>query len=155
MISFYEYFFIESFNFVPPKIKEFDSGDKIKEYYFSLGEKSEYKVLFLNDNGIISVYFENISDEINTHSMGITGTGNALKVFSTVIYLMEKYVKENSNTKSVTFQAAKEDKNRAKLYNRMISSFAKKKNFMVDISDTPEYVEYTLTLPHENSDNLP
>lgn len=53
----------------------------------------------------------------------LTGAGNPLKVFSTVLAVISKWISDNQQIKYIHFSADKSEQSRVKLYNRMINQF--------------------------------
>jgi hypothetical protein len=60
----------------------------------------------------------------------ITGTGNAIKVFSTVVEMVMQVVKANPNTLEIMFESVTSEPSRMKLYDRLVKIFAKKTGFV-------------------------
>jgi len=80
---------------------------------------------------------------------GITGTGNAFQIFSTVIEIIRAFVQKH-NPKTIIFES--HDSSRTKLYDRIIKELAKEWN--VETEDGPQGRIYILTrgsaTPNEN-----
>jgi hypothetical protein len=65
-------------------------------------------------------------DERFTGTSDITGTGNALLVFSTVIEIINHFISTRNGLDSISFSAHQNEPTRIKLYNRMAQYYAKK-----------------------------
>jgi hypothetical protein len=77
------------------------------------------------------------------HSYGITGTGNEVKVFSTVINIIKQWLAMPSNNDVQLIHISAKEPSRTKLYKRMIGSLAKGKKVWELITQDPEDEKYT------------
>ena len=73
----------------------------------------------------------------------ITGTGNEIKVFSTVVDIIQNWISRNPNEQLVYISA--KEPSRVKLYRRMVNSFAKGKKVweLVSTDDEKPAENYT------------
>ena len=78
----------------------------------------------------------------------ITGSGNAFKVFSTVINIVRIFLKELKSSgiqfKRIIFLAEKSKPSRVKLYNKLVKTLSKSNNLNYDIKEGKETVSYYL-----------
>ena len=89
---------------------------------------------------------------------GITGTGNAYEVFSTVMKIIVDFVKER-NPESFAFESTKHNPSRVKLYRRMCNSLkdlCPNYSFEESEADNPnyKYVTFTFTRKDRLSEKL-
>ena len=78
------------------------------------------------------------------YNLGITNKGDAFEIFSTVIAMLHDFIKQMSPMK-ITFSASKDDRNRAKLYKRMISKFIGMISYTVDVHDNGQDIDFVLS----------
>lgn len=80
------------------------------------------------------------------HPAGILGSGDAMRVFATVIDGI-KYITGQAELDSLTFDADKDLPSRVKLYNRMVKKLGNEigYNAKIDATSDKEVVLYTLT----------
>jgi hypothetical protein len=83
-------------------------------------------------------------------SQGVTGEGDAQRIFATVLSTIQKFIKEH-NPWRLTFSATKDvepgqnSESRAKLYNRLVDRYAAAWGYDALINDLGDQVEYELT----------
>ena len=77
------------------------------------------------------------------HSDGITGTGNEVKVFSTVINIIQQWLAKPYNNDVQLIHISSKEPSRTKLYKRMISSLAKGKKVWELVTQDPGDEKYT------------
>ena len=123
-------------------------------------EKSEHddydSLVQLPDGSHLSVMFNNQGDgEYQVEfwrgpSQGVTGEGDAQRIFATVLSTIQKFIKEH-NPWRLTFSATKDvepgqnSESRAKLYNRLVDRYAAAWGYDALINDLGDQVEYELT----------
>ena len=95
------------------------------------GKFLEYEVfIYLGGNNyverkdMIEVLFQ-VSRADSTKTDEITGTGNAFKIFSTVLKIIKKEIKDDPNIKIINFGAKSKEKSRIKLYNHFVDNLEK------------------------------
>lgn len=101
-------------------------------------------VMAMLDNDIhpIAIEFELYNDDhAGTHD--ITGTGNEVKVFSTVASIIQQWVWRSTDTQLV-YIAAKEP-SRIRLYKRLVNTFAKGKKIW-ELRDTDNFTYWIVKL---------
>lgn len=77
---------------------------------------------------------------------GITGTGNALEVFGTVMACIRDYVSK-ARPASIRFSAS--EPSRIRLYNRLANNVAKELGWELTTNKSPMYgMQYTLSAPN-------
>lgn len=118
-----------------------------KHYIFLVTQKDEkeleYRVIifFEDDDGELTKDSDATSMEVmflvksrastkgvlnlSTATDKITGTGNAFKVFSTVLNIMKKELKEHPNISKIVFASEEKEKSRVKLYNHFVDNIEK------------------------------
>ena len=79
--------------------------------------------------------------------VGITGKGDAFRVFATVIEGIKDIVSRGKTLNVIRFDSFKDLPTRVRLYDRLVKVLARKIGFKADIDKTsdPEVVLYTLT----------
>jgi hypothetical protein len=123
-------------------------------------EKSEHddydSLVQLPDGSHLSVMFNNQGDgEYQVEfwrgpSQGVTGEGDAQRIFATVLSTIQRFIKEH-NPWRLTFSATKDvepgqnSESRAKLYNRLVDRYAAAWGYDALINDLGDQVEYELT----------
>lgn len=92
-------------------------------FYFDTENGQEYKVELGRAGKAVEVsfYARGQSDE---HKTGVTGTGNASKVFGTVVNIVKDYVTKN-NIRTILFTANNNQPSRVRLYNTLASKVDK------------------------------
>lgn len=99
---------------------------------FKTSEGNEYSVVFIRNDAVdkTEIQFGWRNPEEKTLETGITGTGDSLRVFSTVLHAFRAYLNQHSDdptTNHIEFSALKYEHERGsarpKLYDRMISQF--------------------------------
>lgn len=100
-------------------IADFTVNDKTYEFSAAFHADEE-------DWGI-EFYFEDTKE--NKIKSGITGTGDELLIFSTVLKIIDKFIKEK-NYPNISFSA--EEPSRKKLYDRMIKILSSKYGYKLD-----------------------
>ena len=97
------------------------------------------------DNNIypIGIEFELYNDDHNgTHD--ITGTGNEIKVFSTVASVVKQWIWDSRKDVQLVYIAAKEP-SRIKLYRRLVNTFSKGKKVW-ELKDDVNYTYWVVKL---------
>jgi hypothetical protein len=123
-------------------------------------EKSEHddydSLVQLPDGSHLSVMFNNQGDgEYQVEfwrgpSQGVTGEGDAQRIFATVLSTIQRFIKEH-NPWRLTFSATKDvepgqnSESRAKLYNRLVDRYAAAWGYDAYNEDHGDQVEYELT----------
>jgi len=123
-------------------------------------EKSEHddydSLVQLPDGSHLSVMFNNQGDgEYQVEfwrgpSQGVTGEGDAQRIFATVLSTIQRFIKEHTPWR-LTFSATKDvepgqnSESRAKLYNRLVDRYAAAWGYDALINDLGDQVEYELT----------
>jgi hypothetical protein len=88
-------------------------------YFFETEDGVEYKVYF-SGNNLVEVAFNASTDGGDTWKTTMIGTGNASKVFGTVIKIIQEYVAVQQ-PKALYFTADKDERGRVSLYKRLAS----------------------------------
>ncbi len=88
-------------------------------YFFETEDGVEYKVYF-SGNNLVEVAFNASTDGGDTWKTTMIGTGNANKVFGTVIKIIQEYVAIHQ-PKALYFTADKDERGRVSLYKRLAS----------------------------------
>ncbi len=88
-------------------------------YFFETEDGVEYKVYF-SGNNLVEVAFNASTDGGDTWKTTMIGTGNANKVFGTVIKIIQEYVAVQQ-PKALYFTADKDERGRVSLYKRLAS----------------------------------
>lgn len=82
-----------------------------------------------------------------SHSIDATGEGDAYKIFATVLYAIQKFIKERS-PEMIFFSGEKgntgTNPSRTKLYTRMVQKFARQLGYNAYIEDQGDMVQYEL-----------
>lgn len=102
--------------------------EKKLQYNFSLPKGGNVVVSFEHHFGdkITEVEFSRRSNELNaSHSMEVTGEGDAIRILSTVLAIIKEFCSEYK-PKKITFTAAITDKNesRSRVYEKMLQRHA-------------------------------
>ena len=84
----------------------------------------KYTKHILNIKKYWTIDFSKESGYDSSSSFDITGSGNAQRVFATVLVIIKDFIKREKKPQFLFFSA--ENKSRVKLYNRMIKVFASK-----------------------------
>lgn len=129
-------------------------------YPHEIQQKSEFgdydTLVRLPDGKYLEIMFNNEGNDewqVEFHrnnSQGITGEGDAQRIFATVLNAIQKFVKEH-NPWRLIFSASKEDadigstESRAKLYNRLVQRYAAAWGYDNHIEDQGDQVVYELT----------
>jgi GNAT superfamily N-acetyltransferase len=129
-------------------------------YAVDLSDESEHgdydSLVQLPDGSYLTVMFNNQgNDEYQVEfwrgpSQGVTGEGDAQRIFATVLNTIQKFIKEH-NPWRLTFSATKDvepgqnSESRAKLYNRLVDRYAAAWGYDALINDLGDQVEYELT----------
>jgi len=129
-------------------------------YAVDLSDESEHgdydSLVQLPDGSYLTVMFNNQgNDEYQVEfwrgpSQGVTGEGDAQRIFATVLNTIQKFIKEH-NPWRLTFSATKDvepgqnSESRAKLYNRLVDRYARTWGYDALINDLGDQVEYELT----------
>ena len=92
-------------------------------YFFETEDGVEYKVYFGGQN-LVEVSFNASTDGGETWESAMIGTGNANKVFGTVIKIVQEYV-EVQQPRALYFTADKDERGRVSLYKRLASNVSK------------------------------
>jgi len=160
-MKFKEFFYLEAFDYVPENINKTlkDRGKEVDiSYEFSIGRLT-YDVVFSiqKDTKSTSFLFSNTNEEYEEHPMSILNTGEkgaSQKVFGAVINIFNQFITQYIRyVKDVYFIANKNDKNRARLYDRFVTTGFIKNNFDVDIDDRDAIRKYILTPKINANDN--
>ena len=92
-------------------------------YFFEIGE-TKYMVLFTykhhTNHPLTEFEFGSNTPSGDPYTVSLTGGGNAIKVFSTVITIMKEYIAKNQ-PEVIEFSA--KEPSRVKLYNRLLGGF--------------------------------
>lgn len=98
---------------------EYRPGKNPGIFYFDTDDGSEYKVKFGKAGKAVEVAFF-ARGEGDAHKFGLTGTGNAGKIFGTVVQIVKDYI---AQTKPMTllFTATNSEPSRVKLYKMLAS----------------------------------
>lgn len=151
---------IKSKGIVSRKIQEqgvteaFDQPYKLK---WEKGEFGDYDALAMLDDGTnLSIMFNKEDDDSwmvefwRGASQSVTGEGDAQRIFATVLYAIEKFIKKEKPN-SVTFSASKEvepgqnAQSRARLYDRLVQRYAKALGYRSFRAETGSTVHYELS----------
>lgn len=97
-----------------------------------------------NDIFPIGIEFELLYGRHRVPSQEITGTGNEIKVFSTVTSIIQQWLWRTTDTQLV-YLSAKEP-SRTKLYRRMVNSFAKGKKVWELVNSDDGYTYWVVKL---------
>lgn len=92
------------------------------DYVFKNNKGSQFTISFTKDEpSVVSVSFSNdeYHDDPDKSSIGITGSGDAFRVFATVADAIKKYLAKNPEIEKVEFAADSDEKSRIKLYDSM------------------------------------
>jgi len=129
-------------------------------YSADLSDESEHgdydSLTQLPDGSYLTVMFNNQGDDEyqvefwRGPSQGVTGEGDAQRIFATVLNTIQRFIKEH-NPWRLTFSATKDvepgqnSESRAKLYNRLVDRYAAAWGYDALINDLGDQVEYELT----------
>lgn len=114
----------------PPEMYEYEFiNDQGIRYIIEIGETNNKRYYF---------QFQALEDKEGIpyeHPQNKLGTGDAFKVFSTVVKALEDFLKNNTNFRLIEFSA--ESKSRRKLYEKMVSTIASRYNldYKIDKSE--------------------
>lgn len=106
------------------KTYDFTGGEEhYVEFTTPKGRKMTFKVAWVNKNPT-TFEMEFADDEANRYEdrFGITGKGDQLAIFATVLEMAQKFIQQNPNT--VLYMSA-EEPSRIKLYESMMRRFVK------------------------------
>ncbi len=92
-------------------------------YYFETDDGVKYRVYF-SGNSFLEVSFNASTDGGMTWKSTMIGTGDAYKVFGTIIKIVQEYV-EVHQPKALYFTADKDERGRVSLYKKLASSVDK------------------------------
>lgn len=92
-------------------------------FYFETDDGVEYKVFF-SGNNLVEIAFNASTDGGETWKSTMIGTGDAYKVFGTIIKIIQEYV-EVHQPKAMYFTADKDERGRVSLYKKLASSVDK------------------------------
>ena len=110
----------------------------------------------LPDGTLLRIMFDREGDDEwqvefqRDHSTGVTGQGDAQRIFATVITAIQKFIKKR-NPQVVRFSATKEvepgqsSQSRAKLYDRLVQRYAHEWGYDAYREDHGDQVTYELT----------
>ena len=91
-----------------------------------------------------------------SNSQDVTGEGDAYKIFATVLYAIQKFIKERS-PEMIFFSGMKgntgTNPSRTKLYTRMVQKFARQLGYNAYIEDQGDMVQYELNKINKESVN--
>lgn len=89
-------------------------------FYFETDDGVEYKVFF-SGNNLVEIAFNASTDGGETWKSTMIGTGDAYKVFGTIIKIVQEYV-EVHQPKAMYFTADKDERGRVSLYKKLAAS---------------------------------
>lgn len=92
-------------------------------FFFETEDGVEYKVFFAGNN-LVEISFNASTDGGETWKSTMIGTGDAYKVFGTIIKIVQEYV-EVHQPKALYFTADKDERGRVSLYKKLASSVDK------------------------------
>jgi len=92
-------------------------------FYFETEDGVEYKVFFAGNN-LVEISFNASTDGGETWKSTMIGTGDAYKVFGTIIKIVQEYV-EVHQPKALYFTADKDERGRVSLYKKLAASVDK------------------------------
>lgn len=102
-----------------PIKKAYENSDET-EYQFKTENGSEYEITFSWLGEIVDIAFSNRSAwGTDKSAIGLTGTGDAFRIFATVGYATRRYVEYHHTIQKLTFTADEQEPSRVKLYNTM------------------------------------
>ena len=124
-------------------------GDK--RAFAKLPDGTPLLIMFNHEgNGEYQVEFH------RNHSQDVTGEGDAYKIFATVLYAIQKFIKERS-PEMIFFSGMKgntgTNPSRTKLYTRMVQKFARQLGYNAYIEDQGNMVQYELNKINKESVN--
>jgi hypothetical protein len=130
---------------------------------------TQYSRVKLPDGTPLDVVFYNMGDNkytvefVRSHSMGVTGGGDAQRIFSTILNSVLQFVKKQKPQR-LEFSASKDiyqadspgvksnPNSRSKLYTRMVNRYAEPLGYKVQYKEEKDYVEYVLTRLNQDVD---
>ena len=102
---------------------EYEGNPLGSRFYFETDDGVEYKVFF-SGNNLVEIAFNASTDGGETWKSTMIGTGNAYKVFGTIIKIVQEYV-EVHQPKAMYFTADKDERGRVSLYKKLAASVDK------------------------------
>ena len=103
-------------------------------FYFETEDGVEYKVFFAG-NRLVEISFNASTDGGETWKSTMIGTGNAYKVFGTIVKIVQEYV-EVHQPDALYFTADKDERGRVSLYKKLAASVDKALPNFVDAGPT-------------------
>lgn len=146
-----------------PTFNVAEAFDKPYKSKWKKSEHGDYDTLIkLPDGTNLSIMFNNQGDDeyqvefYRNNSQEVTGEGDAQRVFATVLNSIQKFIKKHKPWR-LTFSASKESdadsansESRAKLYDRLVSRYAKAWGYEAYSEDHGDQITYELTILNQD-----
>jgi hypothetical protein len=102
--------------------------------FFTTKDNIRYRVTIFNYRSWEIIFSRDEDNEV-----GITNTGDSVRIFSTVAKIVEEFIKERQPEK-IQFSSKTKEPTRIKLYNMLAKKLADKYGY--DVKNETEYDEY-------------
>lgn len=113
---------------------EYEGNPLGSRFYFETDDGVEYKVFFAG-NRLVEISFNASTDGGETWKSTMIGTGNAYKVFGTIVKIVQEYV-EVHQPDALYFTADKDERGRVSLYKKLAASVDKALPNFIDAGPT-------------------